>query len=390
MTATILIVEDDKDFRETLSHYLTLKDYQVIGVDTLAGARQAINRGEGDIILLDVQLPDGFGPNLLYEVANMPLRPPIIIVTGRREIEIAVDAMKNGALDFIIKPIKFEQLEQSIHKASEIVRMRRELAHIRLAEHQKLDFIVGDNPVVKKVLALAQRAAAASASVLITGETGTGKDILAKFIHKFGARSDKFFVDISMAAFPSGLVETELFGNEAYAFTTAEKRKIGLMEVADDGILFLDEISSMPLDVQAKLLRAIEEQAFRRVGGAHLIHVNVQILAASNRDLNRMIEENTFRSDLYYRLKVIDLYLPPLRERIADVPELVGFFIRKKNPKLGMNVVDITSRALDALMNYYWPGNIRQLDHAIEHAMLICDGEVIDTEHLPSDITSSG
>ncbi|NMC79393.1 MAG: sigma 54-interacting transcriptional regulator [Chloroflexi bacterium] len=239
------------------------------------------------------------------------------------------------------------------------------------------------------VVGQAQRAATASVSVLITGETGTGKEVLARFIHSIGPRAAKPFIAINCAAIQNTMLESELFGYEAGAFTGAERRKHGLMETADGGILFLDEISSMPMDIQAKLLRAIEERSFRRVGGNNMVKVDVQILAASNRDLKKMIQDGQLREDLYYRLKVVDLDLPPLRKRKADIPELVGFFIRQNNPRLGMNVTDVVPRAMEALVAYQWPGNIRELSNAIERAMLFCDGEVVDLPHLPADVVQS-
>ena len=232
----------------------------------------------------------------------------------------------------------------------------------------------------------AERAAQASVSVLVTGETGTGKEVLANAIHHSSPRANKPFVAINCAAIQSTVLESELFGYEAGAFTGAEKRKHGLMEVADGGVLFLDEISSMPLDMQAKLLRALEERAFRRVGGTNLIQVDVQILAASNRDLHAQIGEGKFREDLYYRLKVVDLHIPPLRERKQDIPELVGLFIRKNNQRMGLNITDITPRALQALLAHNWPGNIRELRNIIERAMLFCDEASIDLPHLPAEI----
>jgi two-component system response regulator AtoC len=300
---------------------------------------------------------------------------------------MAVDAMKNGAHDFIQKPIQLDRLEKSIQRASEVVSMRRELAHLRTAQYKNANFIVGQTPEMIQVVTLAQRAATVSANILITGETGTGKEVLAQFISKSGPRSAKPFIAINCAAIQNNLLESELFGFEAGAFTGAERRKNGLMEVADNGILFLDEISSMPLDIQAKLLRAIEEHAFRRVGGTLLLKVDVQVLAASNKNLPKMIEQGQFREDLYYRLKVVDIQLPPLRDHINDIPELVGLFIRQFNGRMGMNILDIHSRALQALMSYHWPGNIRELSNTIERAMLFCDEPVIDVSHLPLEIS---
>jgi transcriptional regulator with PAS, ATPase and Fis domain len=232
-----------------------------------------------------------------------------------------------------------------------------------------------------------RRAADASVSVLITGETGTGKEVLASFIHRSGPRANKPFIAINCAAIQSTMLESELFGYEAGAFTGAEKRKPGLMEVADGGILFLDEISSMPTDMQAKLLRALEERAFRRVGGTNLIRIDVQLLAASNRRLTTLMEEGKFREDLYYRLKVVDLHIPPLRERKQDIPELVGLFIRRNNQRMGMNIQDVTPRAMQALMAHAWPGNIRELRNVIERAMLFCDDASLDTPHLPAELS---
>jgi len=386
MSATILIVDDEENARHYLSNFLTPLGYEIIEAATMAEARASIARSQADIILLDVTLPDGNGPDLLIETATLPLRPPIILITAYGDIEMAVDAMKNGAHDFIPKPIKLPRLRQSIERAVEVVAMRRELAHLRQVQHENLDFIQGNNRQMQTVLDHANRAAVASRSVLITGETGTGKEVLARAIHTMGTRAQKPFVAINCAAIQSTVLESELFGYEAGAFTSAEKRKHGLMEVADGGILFLDEISSMPLDMQAKLLRALDERAFRRVGGTHLIKVDVQVLAASNRPLMAMIEDNKFRSDLYYRLKVVDLHLPPLRQRAEDIPELVGLFIRNNNRQMGMNVQGITPHALQALMAHPWPGNIRELRNIIERAMLFCDEPSIDLEHLPAEM----
>jgi two-component system response regulator AtoC len=389
MSFTILIVDDEEHARSNIAIFLTGQGYEVIDVPTLADARRTIQRGNADIILLDVNLPDGYGPVLLEETAHLPMRLPIIMITAYGDIDMAVDAMKNGAHDFLQKPIQLVQLEKSIQRASEIVSMRRELALLRQTQHSQSDYVVGTSPLVKSVFDQAQRAAAASVSVLITGETGTGKEVLASAIHRSGPRANKPFVPVNCAAIQSTVLESELFGYEAGAFTGADKRKLGLMEVAEGGILFLDEISSMPVDMQAKLLRALEEHAFRRVGGTNMIRVDVQILAASNRDLPALIKEGKFRDDLYYRLKVVDLHMPPLRERREDIPELIGGFIRINNPKMGLNIEDVTPRAMQAFMAYNWPGNIRELRNAVERAMLFCDEACIDLRHLPPELVIS-
>jgi transcriptional regulator with PAS, ATPase and Fis domain len=263
--------------------------------------------------------------------------------------------------------------------------MRQELAHLRKNQHQQMDYVIGQSPEMKKLFEQAQRAASASVSVLITGETGTGKEILAKAIHQMGTRYDKPFIPVDCGSIQSTVFESELFGHEKGAFTSADARKHGLMEVADGGILFLDEISSMPSDTQAKLLRALNDKAFRRVGGTTLIHVDVQIIAASNRNLTSLIEEGKFREDLYYRLKVVDLHIPPLREHKEDIPELAGFFIRRNNPRLGTNINDITPRAMEAFLGYDWYGNIRELGNVIERAMIFCDDAALDLPHLPNE-----
>jgi two-component system response regulator AtoC len=390
MAITILIVDDESHARQYIGEFLLSKGYEVFGVATLTEARNCLNKGVGDVVLLDVSLPDGYGPNLLYETQQMPFRPPIILITAHGDIEMAVDAMKNGAHDFLPKPVQFPRLEQSISRACEVVSMRRELAHLRLGQQQKGGFIVGTTQAMQKLISQAQKAASTTVSVLITGETGTGKEVLAKFIHRLGSRQNKPFIDINCAAIQNTMLESELFGYEAGAFTGADRKKIGLMEVADGGILWLDEISSMSQDIQAKVLRAIEERSFRRVGGTNLIHVDVQILAASNRDLKSMIKDGLFREDLYFRLKVMDLHLPALRERRQDIPELVAHFIKLKNSLLGYNIQDVTPRALQALIGYDWPGNIRELANAVERAMLFCEGSVIDIPHLPGEIVQPG
>jgi DNA-binding NtrC family response regulator len=387
MSLTVLIVDDEENARFSIGSFLTSRGYEVAEAATLKDAREALRIGNGDIILLDVQLPDGYGPDLLEETSHMPNRPPIILITGYGDIEMAVDAMKNGAHDFFPKPIKLAQLEKSILRAGEIVSLRRELAHLRSQQHGTEGFIIGKTRAMQSLLEMVKRVASSAVSVLITGETGTGKEVMARAIHEMGPRAEKPFIPINCAAIQPTVMESELFGHEAGAFTGADKRKNGLMEVADSGILFLDEIASMPVDMQAKLLRALEERAFRRMGGTNMIRVDVQILAASNRHLPTLIAEGRFREDLYYRLKVVDLHLPPLRERKEDIPELVGLFIRQLNLHMGANITDVTPRAMEALMRHQWPGNIRELRNVIERAMLFCDEAAIDLPHLPAELS---
>ncbi len=389
MSATVLVVDDEETARLVVSDFLRLKGYEVIGVGTLAEAREHLYKGAADIIILDVRLPDGYGPNLLIEAAKLSTRPQIIIITAHGEIDMAVEAMKSGAQDFIQKPLDLLALEKSVRKAEEVVSMRRELNHLRSNQKYQDNFIIGKTTKMLNVINLAQRAADASVSVLITGRTGTGKEVLANFIHKTGVRSSKPFIDINCPAIQPTMFESELFGHEAGSFTGAIHRKNGLMEIADGGILFLDEIASMPMVMQAKLLRAIEERSFRRVGGTALIKVDVQIIAASNRDIKDMISKSEFREDLFYRLKVVDLDLPSLSDRKEDIPDLVGHFLRKFNQSMGANITDVTPRAMQLLINYDWPGNIRELSNVMERAVLFCDDIAIDINHLPPELVSS-
>jgi len=389
MSLSVLVVDDEENARTFVGTLLKKKGYEVIEAGTLAEARDNVKKGVGDVVLLDVQLNGEFGLNLLYETAMMPVRPPIIVITGFGNIDMAVDAMKSGATDFLTKPLDMAQLEKSLQRACEIVAMRRELEHYREAQMQKSNFVVGENEIVKSTIQQALIASEKQVSVLITGETGTGKDVIAKYIHSIGPRANKPFIVINCAAIQNTMLESELFGHEAGAFTSADRKKPGLMEIADDGVLFLNEIASMPVDIQAKLLTAIETHSFRRVGGTVLINVNVQVIAASNRDLKEIIRKGEFREDLYYRLKVVDLDMPPLKDRIEDIPELVGYFIRQNNARQGMNVLDVSPKAMEALQHYDWPGNIRELSNAIERAMLFCDGMTINLADLHKDVTTA-
>ncbi len=385
MTSTVLIVDDEEEARAYISGALNDAGYEAIEACDLEQAHQSIDIGAADIILLDVLLPDGSGLSLLDRIACENPRPPVILITAYGEVQTAVEAMKKGALDYLEKPLDLEQLLQAVERSNEIVNLRRELDHLRRSVYGQVEMIVGESPELRGLLKEAERAAAKSVSILITGETGTGKELMARAIGSMGPRADKPFIPVNCAAIAETMMESELLGHEAGAFTSANKRKPGLMEVADEGILFLDEISSIKPDMQAKLLRVIEEQTFRRVGGVKEIKVDVQILSASNRNLMAMMDEGTFRPDLYYRLKVVDLHLPPLRERKGDIPALVGAFIRQINQRTGNAVEGVTPDAIDALKEHHWPGNIRELRHVIERAMLFCDEDLLELGHLPPE-----
>ena len=390
MGISVLFVEDEVNARQNIGKFLQGKGYEFLEAGTLAEARTFLQKGSGDVILLDVELPDGYGPTLLYEIGAMQVRPPVIVVTAYRDIETAVDAMKNGASDFLTKPVDFTELEKSLQKACELVQLRRELAHYREQQMQKSNFVVGQTQEMQTIMEQSLKAAEAQVSVMITGENGTGKDVLAQYIHANGPRANKPFIAINCAAIQSTMLESELFGHEAGAFTSGDKKKLGLFEVADGGVLFLDEISSMPVDIQAKLLRAIENHSFMRVGGTALIKVDIQIIVASNRDFNAMLDDGSFRRDLYYRLKKIEFEIPALRERKVDLPELVGYFIHLYNGTQGLNITGISDQAMEAIKKYDWPGNIRELANAIERAIIFCDGETIQLGDLPKDVIVPG
>lgn len=389
MGATVLVVDDEDLARENVRETLIDAGYEAIEAGDLSQAHKYIDEGAADIVLLDVMLPDGSGLTLLDRIELENPSPPVILITAFGEVDTAVEAMKKGAQDFLQKPLDLERLLQAVDKAHEVVALRRELDMLRKSTTGQVEMVVGNTPVMQQILVEAERASSAQASILITGETGTGKNVLAQAIREMGPRADKPFIPINCPALPDTMIESELFGHEAGAFTGAQKRKPGLIEIADSGILFLDEIASTKLEMQAKLLQVLEEKTFRRVGGVKEISVDIQIFAASNRNLKAMISEGKFREDLYYRLKVLDLHLPPLRDRKEDIPALVGAFIRQLNMRTGNVVSGISPRAIEALKAHDWPGNIRELNHIIERAMLFCDDETIDLGHLPPEFQNT-
>lgn len=385
---TVLIVEDEPTPRSFLQKTLADKGYGTVEAGTLAEAQPHIDLGHADIVLLDIQLPDGSGMRLLERLAQEQPGLPIIIITGYGDIETAVDAMQAGAQDFLTKPIDHNRLLKALARASDTVSLRRELALLRQSTRAQYNWIVGETPAMKRVVELVERAAPTQASILISGESGTGKEVIANAIHQLSTRKNEPFVAVNCAALPDQLLESELFGHEAQAFTGATKRKTGLMEVADSGTLFLDEIASMKPDLQAKMLRAIEERTIRRVGGTAGVKLDVRFISASNRNLPALIEAGAFREDLYWRLKVVTIDLPPLRDRLDDLSAFVGAFVSKFNREMGKTVTIIHPTFLDRLKGYHWPGNIRQLRNTIEAAMLFCDDDILEFKHLPADVAA--
>lgn len=386
MKTTIMIVDDEDNFRDGMDQYLTAKGYVVFSAANLTDARTILNDNTIDIVLLDVQIGKEYGPDLLDDIVLLRPKPHTILITAYGEVDMAVSVMRNGAFNVLAKPINFSLLEQDLRNIEEILQMQRELDELRTRAMRRFDYVEGTNPRMQQVFKDAARAARAGASVLINGETGSGKEIVAQYIHKNSARANKPLVAINCAAIQPTVLESELFGHEAGAFTGAVGKTAGLFETADGGILFLDEISSMSLEMQSKILRAIEEQKIRKVGGTKEIPVDVQIIAASNRDLPQMIRDGKFRDDLYYRLRVVDIDIPPLRERSEDIPELIGFFIRTLNQERGLNITGASPQVIAAFRAYPWPGNIRELRNAIERACIFCTGETIELCDISRDI----
>jgi DNA-binding NtrC family response regulator len=384
---TVLIVDDEPTPRAFIKDILADQGYAAIDAENMATAHEKIDRGDADIVLLDVMLPDGNGLMLLERLAQEQPGLPVIVMTSFGDIEMAVDAMQIGAQDFLTKPIQTPRMLKALERAAQRVALRRELDHLRAARRAQYDWIIGATPAMKRVAETVERAAPTQASVLICGESGTGKEVIANAIHQLSPRRDKPFIRVNSASFTEQLLESELFGYEAGAFTGATKRKTGLMECADEGTLFLDEISSMRFDLQANLLRVLETKTIRRVGGNTEIKVDVRFIAATNHNLSKMIESGQFREDLFWRLNVVPIELPPLRERREDIPALAGMFLDRYSRESGKHVTTVHPRALEALQAYSWRGNIRQLRSVIENAIMFCDGDEIQIGHLPHEIT---
>lgn len=379
MSITILIVDDEDNFREGLDQYLTFKKFNVLEAANLTEARKQLRENPIDVVLLDVQIGKEYGPDLLDDIRLVRPTPITILLTAYGEVDMAVAAMKNGAFDFMSKPVNLPELEKRLKEAEELMIFRRQMdEHVWTTANKKFEYVQGNNARMKRVFQDASRAARAGVSVLIYGETGSGKEVIAQYIHMNGSRASKPMIAINCAAIAPTVLESELFGHEAGSFTGADKKTQGLFEAADGGILFLDEISSMSMDMQAKILRAIEEKKIRKVGGTKEIPVDVQIIAASNRDMKQMIEEKTFREDLFYRLCVVDINIPPLRERTDDIPELAAFFVRKISLEHGQNITGISPQVLKAFQKYNWPGNIREFRNAIERACIFCLTDTIE------------
>jgi len=389
----ILVVDDDEAIRWTLREALQSWGFTPVEAGSVAEAIKHFKADAPAAVLLDIDLPDGSGLDVLREIKRDRPEAIVIMITGNVQIDNTISALRGGAYDFIAKPINLEELRITIRNAIETGQLRREVAQVRKERAREFSFsqIVGESPAMKKMLALAAKVAESEvASVLLQGESGTGKDLVAKAIHYGSQRAEGPFVAINCAALPATLIESELFGYEKGAFTDAKARKEGLFEQAQGGTLLLDEIGELELSLQAKLLRVLEEGAFRRVGGLRDIPLDVRVLAASNRDLKAESEAGRFRLDLYYRLSIIQIDIPPLRERGDDVLLLSQHYIDTLGTKLRRN--KITGLAPDAaavFRKYDWPGNVRELRNVIERALILEDADQITTEYLPGSLLAS-
>jgi len=390
---TILVVDDERLVRWSLQQKLEQWGYHVSLAEDGATALARIQLDNPDLITLDVKLPDMTGIAVLSELRNRNVHVPVVVITAFGVVDDAVRSLKLGAYDFIEKPINFEKLENSIRNALETRRLRTEVA--RTQEIQRSEFsvsrIVGVSQHILEVRELIKKLAGSEAStILIQGESGTGKDLVAHAIHYESSRRDRPFFAINCAAIPEALIESELFGHEKGAFTDAQSLKRGMFEMADGGTLFLDEVSEMTLGMQAKLLRVLEGQAFRRVGGVKNINVDVRVIVASNRNLEEAVRASRFRQDLYFRLAIIPLALLPLRDHKDDIQPLLEHFIQHYNQKFRKAIQGLTKEAEELLQNYDWPGNVRELRNAIERVMILAESNRVAVKHLPIRISEGG
>lgn len=386
MKGKILIADDEPRIRKIMSLLLMQEGYEV---RLVANGKEAVTEAtafQPDVILLDQQMPVMTGLEALEKIQAVRPNQVIILITAFGTISLAVDAVKKGAYDFIEKPFDNDDLLLKVKRAVEHSRLKGEISQLkkRLGEGERP--IIGSESGLRTVMEQVSRVAMTEATVFIHGESGTGKELIARAVHIRSKRSEKPFIAINCGAIPLSLIENELFGHEKGAFTDAKEAQPGIFEQAEGGTLFLDEIGELPMDAQVKLLRVLEERKVTRIGGTKLIPVNVRIVAATNRDLEAEVKAGNFRLDLLYRLNVFTLELPPLRERKEDIPLLADFFIRKHNVALNLSIKSITPAAMDKLCAYDWPGNIRDLENAIQSAMILCLDDVIDISQLPARI----
>jgi two-component system, NtrC family, response regulator AtoC len=383
----ILVVDDDPGVRE--SFRLILDDhYDVLDAADGRGALQVLQRSPVDLVLLDIRMPEIDGLQLLAQIKALDEQLEVVLVTAVKTVRTAVEAMKLGAFDYLTKPFDEDDLLTVVRRALERRSLEREVVFLRseLARQHDFDELVGQHPEMQKLYRLIGQVARNTATVLIVGESGTGKEIVARAIHRQGPRRDHPFVVVNPAAIPETLIESELFGHEKGAFTGAHQRKIGKFEMAAGGTLFLDEIGTLKPELQVKLLRVLQEREIERVGGTQVVRADVRILAATNSDLRRAVATGAFREDLYYRLNVVRILVPPLRERREDIPHLVEHFVRRYNHHFSKRIEGISPEALAVLHRYSWPGNVRELQNIVERSVALVDGGIIGPSDLPVDL----
>jgi two-component system response regulator AtoC len=384
--SVILLVDDQDTIRFFLEKTLTQEGYEAVTAKTGTEAIEKARQVMPDLVLLDLKLPDMDGLEVLQKIKEIFPEIGVVMITAFGDIETAVSAMKAGAFDFVSKPINLDQLLMVIKKGLDSDRLNREVLQLKRQMDPEVgfDYIMGESPGMKRVYDVVKQVAKSdTTTVLIEGESGVGKEMIARLIHRYSNRSEKPFLDINCASLPEQLLESELFGYEKGAFTDAKAQKQGLLEMANRGILFMDEIGEMSLTIQVKLLRVLERMEFRRLGGTTDIRVSLRVISATNRDLQKEVDEGRFRADLFYRLKVVPLYIPPLRDRKEDLLKFVHYFINNFNTKFNKNFDSLTDEARDLMLAYPWPGNIRELKNVIERIVLLEQGPVIKPEYLP-------
>ena len=379
----ILVVDDERNMREVLEIFLKGEGYDVVVADGGESGMEAIRKDIFDLVITDLKMPKVSGFDLLKTIKNISPETTVVIITAFGTTESAVEAMKLGAFDYIQKPFKNNDIRLVVKNALEKQKLQKDVSILKeQLRPPSLENIIGESAPMRELFSVISKVAQSNANVLIVGESGSGKELVAKAIHNLSQRKERHFVAINCAAIPENLLESELFGYMKGAFTGAVSNKQGLFELANDGTLLLDEIAEMPLTLQAKLLRVIEDGTFRRVGGTSDIKVDVRIISSTNKDIKSVINEGGFREDLYFRLNVLSLKVPPLRERRDDIPLLVEYFLKK----YAGDKKKISQKAIEALKDYSWKGNVRELENIIERVTLLCDSELIDVHHLPEEI----
>ncbi len=387
--SSVLVVDDEKNYLVVLEDLLLDEGYDVLTASSPVDALEILSRTPIDTVLSDIKMPGMTGIELLEKIKIIDPDLPVILMTAFAEVDQAVDAMRKGALDHIQKPFDNNQVKMAVARGVEKRTLTKNIRHLESELGNMWGNIIGESKAMQDVFSLMKRVANTPTTVLISGESGTGKELVARGLHRAGARANAPFVSINCGAVPENLLESELFGYEKGAFTGAYFLKEGKFEFANGGTLFLDEIGEMSLNLQVKLLRVLQEHEFQRIGGNKDIKVDVRILAATNKDLKEEVDAGTFRGDLYFRLNVVHIQVPPLRERRADIPLLTAHFIQKFAEKLGRRITQVDSDVMASLYRYSWPGNVRELENVIERAIVLCKNKVIKQDDLPAEIKNS-